>query len=78
MTFSVAVLAECNQIVHDVSTQFASGIHVVNLQVFHGTAFLAPPTISFKHAFPDNYVPLRIQFEPRSFLRNRVANLMLC
>jgi hypothetical protein len=68
VTFSVAALAERNQIAHDISTQLAPGFHVVDVQVFQGTALLTPPTISFKHAFPDDCVLFRTQFEPRSIL----------
>jgi hypothetical protein len=60
VTFSVAALAERNQIAHYVSPQFAPGFHVVDLQVFHGTALLTSPTISFKHAFPNYCVLFRI------------------
>jgi hypothetical protein len=35
VTFSMAALAESNQIAHDVSTQFAPWFQMVDLQVFH-------------------------------------------
>jgi hypothetical protein len=56
VTFSVAALTESNQIAHDVSTQFAPWFQMVDLQVFHGTALLTSPTISFEHTFPDDCV----------------------
>jgi hypothetical protein len=36
---------------------------VMNLQVLHGAAVLAPPTISFQHLVPDNRVFFRLEFE---------------
>jgi hypothetical protein len=40
--------AECNQILGDIPAKSASRPDVVNLQVRHGTAVLASPTISFQ------------------------------
>jgi hypothetical protein len=46
---SVANNAERNQVVHHIATQFTPGFHVMDLQVFHGTALLAAPTIPLQH-----------------------------
>ena len=49
MSVSVASDTERNQIVNHIATKLAPWFHVVYLQVFHGTAILAQPTISFKY-----------------------------
>jgi hypothetical protein len=49
VTFSVATGTECNQILHYIPAESASGPDMVNLQVLHRTAVLAPPTISFQN-----------------------------
>jgi len=60
----MAAGAECNQILRHVpAAELASGLHVVNLQVLHGTAVLAAPTISFQHLVSDNGVFFGLQFE---------------
>ena len=63
MTFSVTTDAQCNQIVRDIPAKLASRLYVMNLQVLHGTAVLASPTISFKHLISDRGVFFRLQFE---------------
>ena len=63
MAVSVAVGAECNQIVRHVPAKLAPKLDVMNLQVLHGAAVLAPPTISFQHLVPDNGVLFRLEFE---------------
>jgi hypothetical protein len=47
---SVANNAKRNQVVHHIATQLTPGFHVMNLQVFHGTAPLAAPTIPLQHS----------------------------
>ena len=39
--------AKRNQVVRDIVTELAPGVHVMDLQSFDGTALLTPPTISF-------------------------------
>jgi hypothetical protein len=46
-SFSVATHAQSNQIVHHVAAELTPGFHLMNLQTFHGTTHLTPPTISF-------------------------------
>ncbi len=60
--------AKSYQVVHHIVPELALAFFVMDLQAFHGTALLAPPTISFEHACPDDGVLFRIQFESRSFL----------
>jgi hypothetical protein len=45
----VAINAKRNQVVHHVPTQLTPGFHVMDLQVFHGTALLTAPTIPLQH-----------------------------
>ncbi len=68
VTFAMTTDAKRNQVVHHITTEVAPGLHVMNLQAFHGTALLAPPAISFEHACPNDRVFFRIQFESGSFL----------
>jgi len=63
MTFSVTAGAERNQILHVVPAELAPRLHVMNLQSLHGTAVLAPPTISFQHSFSQHIVFFRLQLE---------------
>ncbi len=63
VTFSVTAGAERNQILHDIPAELAPRLHVMNLQSLHGTAVLAPPTISFQHLVSDHSVFFRVQFE---------------
>jgi hypothetical protein len=51
MHASVANNAERNQVVHHITPELAPGFHVMDLQVFHGTALLAAPTIPHQHSF---------------------------
>ncbi len=66
--FSVTIVTECDQIRKYVAAKLAPAFHVMDLQVFHGTAFLASPTIPFEHKVSDYCVLLRVQLDPRSFL----------
>ncbi len=68
MTFRMTPDAKRYQVVHHIATELAPAFYVMDLQAFHGTALLTPSTISFEHAFPDDCVLFRIQFESRSFL----------
>jgi hypothetical protein len=43
----VTTSAQGNQVVRHISAKVVPWLHVMNLQVFHGAALLAPPTISF-------------------------------
>src|SRR5438105_9197919 len=47
VTFAVTTGAKCNQVLHHVTAELASAFYVMELQVLYGTAFLAPPAISF-------------------------------
>jgi hypothetical protein len=49
---SVTNNAKRNQVVHHIAAQLAPRLHVMDLQVFHGTAFLAAPTIPLQHLLP--------------------------
>ena len=71
MAFPVTVGAECNQVRHHIATQLTPAFHVMDVQVFHGAALLTSPAISFEHAFPDDCILFRIQFEPRLLLAER-------
>ena len=64
VAFSMAIGAECNQVVHHVPAKLTPGLHVMNLQVLHGTAVLASPTISFQHLVSDPGVFFRRAFQP--------------
>jgi len=68
MTFRVTTDAKRNQVMHHVATELAPAFHVMDLQPFHGTAFLTPPTISFQDPVPDYCVFFRVQLEPRLLL----------
>lgn len=50
VTLSVTTSAKRHQVVYDIVTEPAPGFHVMDLQAFHGTALLAPPTISLQDA----------------------------
>jgi hypothetical protein len=67
VNFLMAAATECNQVVHHVAAQFAPGFYMMDLQVFHGTALLTPPTISFQDLVSDHYIAFRVQLEPGSF-----------
>jgi len=64
VAFVVTTNAQHDQVVHHIATWLAPTFYVMNLQVFHGTALLAPPTISFQDPVSDNSVFFRVQFEP--------------
>jgi len=68
MTFAMTIDAKRNQVVPHIATELAPGFDVMDLQTFHRTALLTPPTILFEHAGPDDRVFFRIQLESRSFL----------
>jgi hypothetical protein len=57
---SVADNAKRNQIVHHITTQLTPGFHVMDLQVLHGTALLAAPTIPLQHSLSKEDVIFRI------------------
>jgi hypothetical protein len=63
VAFFVATGAECNQILRRIPSELAPWFYVVNLQVLHGAAVLAPPAISFQHLFSQNVVIFGLQFE---------------
>jgi hypothetical protein len=42
--------AKRNQVVHHIATELAPAFYVVDLQAFHGTALLTPPTIAVQDA----------------------------
>jgi hypothetical protein len=63
VTLLVANGAECNQILRRIPAKLAPSFYVVNLQVLHGAAVLAPPTVSFQHLFSQNGVIFGLQFE---------------
>jgi hypothetical protein len=46
------------QVVHHIVTELALGYDVMGLQVFHGTAFLAPPSIAFQDSISGDCVLL--------------------
>jgi hypothetical protein len=48
---SVANNAKRNQVLHHIAPELAPAFHVMDLQVFHGTALLTAPTIPLQHAF---------------------------
>lgn len=50
MHSSVASNAKRNQVVHHIATQLTPGLHVMDLQVFYGTALLTAPTIPLQHS----------------------------
>jgi hypothetical protein len=64
VTLAVTTDAKRNQVVHHIATEPAPGLHVMDLQAFHGTALLAPPTISLQDPDSEFRVLLRAQFKP--------------
>jgi hypothetical protein len=68
MTFPVTTVTERNQIAHYVAAKLAPAFHVMDLQVFHGTAFLASPAIPFQHKVSEYCVLLGVKLDPRSLL----------
>ena len=61
-TLAVTTGAECDQVFHRIVTKPAPRFHMMNLQAFHGTALLTPPTISLQDPSSEYPVLLRIQF----------------
>jgi hypothetical protein len=57
---SVASNTKCNQVVHNIATQSTPWFHVMDLQVFHGTALLTAPTIPLQHLVSKEDVIFRI------------------
>lgn len=57
---SVASSAKRIQIVHRIVTQLTPGFHMMDLQIFHGTALLAAPTIPLQHLLSKQDVIFRI------------------
>ena len=68
VTFAVTTDAKGNQIVHQIVAEPAPGFYVMDLQAFHGTALLTPPSISFQNPEPEFRVFFRAQFKPGSLL----------
>ena len=68
MTVSVTSGAERHQIFRHIPAKLTPKLYVMNLQVLHGAAVLAPPTISFQHLLSHYVVLFRIQFESSLFL----------
>jgi len=64
----VTTVTERNQIAHYVVAKLAPAFHMMDLQVFHGTAFLASPAIPFQHKVSQYRVLLGVKLDPRSFL----------
>ena len=64
VTFAMTTDAKRNQVVHHITTEVAPGLHVMNLQAFHGTALLAPPAISLQEPESGFFVLFRAQFKP--------------
>ncbi len=56
--------AKRNQVVHHIATELAPAFHVMDLQTFHGTALLTPPTISLQDPDSEFRVLFRAQFMP--------------
>lgn len=65
---SVAILvtrhAESNQVVRHIVTELAPPLHVMDLQVVHGTTVLTTPTVSFENVSSKSGVVFGIQSEP--------------
>ncbi len=75
---SVAVLvtraAQSYQVVRHIVTELAPPFHMMDLQVVHGTAVLAPPTVSFENVSSKDCIFFGIQLEsvaPRT-VRTRI------
>jgi hypothetical protein len=66
VTFAVATDAKRNQVVHQIVTKPAPGVHMMDLQALHGTTLLAPPTISLQDLDSEFRVLFRAQFKPGS------------
>jgi len=68
MTFAVTTDAKRDQVVHHIITEPAPRVHVMDLQAFHGTALLTPPTISFQDSDSEFRVLFRAHFDPGPLL----------
>jgi len=65
----VTANAEGNQVVRHIATKLTPPFHMVDLQIVHGTAILASPTVLFKNVSSKDCILFGIQFEsiaPRS------------
>jgi hypothetical protein len=62
--FAVTTDAKRYQVFHHIVTKPAPGFLVMDLQTFHGTALLTPPTISLQDPHPEFVVLFWAQFEP--------------
>jgi hypothetical protein len=62
VTLAVTTGAECYQVFYRIITEPTPRFHMMNLQAFHGTALLTPPTISLQDPSSENPVLFRIQF----------------
>jgi hypothetical protein len=47
---SVANNAKRNQVMHHITPELTPGFHMMDLQIFHGTALLTAPTIPLQHS----------------------------
>ncbi len=68
VTFAVTTSTKRYQVVHHVVAELTPAFYVMDLQAFHGTALLTPPTISFQDPVSDYCVFFRVQLEPRLLL----------
>jgi len=68
VTLAMTTCAKRYQVLHHIVTEPAPGSHMMDLQAFHGTAFLAPPTISLQNAESKFRVLFGAQLKPRLFL----------
>jgi hypothetical protein len=68
LTFPVTTVTERNHIAHYVAAKLAPAFHMMDLQVFHGTSFLASPAIPFQYEVSEYRVLLEVKLDPRSFL----------
>jgi hypothetical protein len=55
--------AERDQILRHIPAELAPALDVMNLQVFHDAAVLAPPAISFQDLVPEHAVVCQLQSE---------------
>jgi len=53
VTLPVTTSVKAYQVVCHIVTEPTPELHVMDLQAFHGTALLAPPTISLQDARPE-------------------------
>jgi hypothetical protein len=64
VALAMATVAKCNQVVHHIATELAPAFYVMDLEAFHGTALLTPPTISLQDLDSEFRVLFRAQFKP--------------